>query len=90
MFSAFANRAWPAARAAHRQAVATAVARRNVATFAVSHPDERVACVTMGSAPVNTMNLAFIEELAATIKGVEADKNINAMILDSSCKVRPP
>ena len=89
MFSALAHRARPAAQTACRSLAQGPghAARRGVAAFAVSQPDERVARVTMGAAPVNTMNLEFIQELTATIQEVEADKKINAMILDSSCKV---
>ena len=61
------------------------VASRGVCS--ISRPDDKVARITMGSTPVNTMNLPFIEELSATIKEVEADRKVNSLILDSSCKV---
>lgn len=74
----------PAARQLQKAANLTP-SRRGVAT--VSHVDESIARVTMCAPPVNTMNLAFIEELTATIQQIEADK---VCMLQSACAAKNP
>jgi 3,2-trans-enoyl-CoA isomerase len=61
------------------------IGKRNLVS--ISHPAEGVARLTMGSAPVNTMDVPLMKAVIEALKEIEGDKKINSLILDSSVKV---
>lgn len=48
------------------------------------HPDKGIAEITMQNGPVNTLSLEMCQALSSSIKAIESDKTIQAMVLQSS------